>query len=99
MLKAKPELLILSSNHQIPKDIINIAIENGTHLLKVPPAALDFTTCTELITSAAKHGVSFVTANICRFAPGFAALQKHLAQTPEDLGKHILNRGRWQVLD
>jgi predicted dehydrogenase len=85
VLKARPRLLILSSKIQPPIELLNVAIENGVHLLKIPPAALDFTTCAELITSAAKHKVSFVTANICRFAPGFAALQKHLAENPRDV--------------
>lgn len=84
LLQSKPQLLVLSSNIQTPVEILDVAIESGVHLLKVPPAALDFTTCMELITSAAEHKVSFVTANICRFAPGFAALQKHLAENPQD---------------
>ncbi len=84
VLKAAPELLVLSSNIQIPLETVNAAVENGVHLLKIPPAAIDFSTCMELISTTARHKVSFVTANICRFAPGFAALQTHLNENPHD---------------
>ncbi len=84
VLKTRPDILIVSSRLQPPTDILNIAIENGVHIIKIPPAALDFATCTELITTAARHKTCFVTANICRFAPGFSSLQKYLCDNPQD---------------
>jgi len=84
VLKTKPDILVVSSQLQPPTDILNVAIENNVHIIKIPPAALDFAACAELITSAAKHGVCFVTANPCRFAPGFSALQKYFNENPQD---------------
>ncbi len=84
VLKTKPDILIVSSRLQPPTEILNVAIENKVHIIKIPPAALDFATCTELITSSAKHKTCFVTANICRFAPGFSALEKYLRENPHD---------------
>jgi predicted dehydrogenase len=84
VLNAGAQLLVLAANLQTSPDILNVAIQNGVHLLKVPPAAIDFATCMELINSAAKHKVSFMTANICRFAPGFSALERHLLDNPQD---------------
>lgn len=65
-------------------DHIRQAIQNKSHIIKLPPAGLTFEQCASLIQQARKEQVYFVLAIPGRFEPAMLRLRQELADSEPD---------------
>lgn len=68
------EAVIVTEPMHLSAELIRSAIGKQCHVIKLPPAGLDFEEVLELSRLAKKHEVKFVTANVNLFSGGFKRL-------------------------
>jgi predicted dehydrogenase len=72
------DVVIVSEPMHLSIELIRLAIDRKCHVLKLPPAALDFEQVVELFRHSKKQGVKYVTANASCFSGGFKRLREFI---------------------
>ena len=70
------DAVIISEPMHLSVELIRLAIDKQCHVIKIPPAGLDFEQVVELFRHSKKHGVKYVTANANGFSDGFKRLKE-----------------------
>ena len=71
-------------------EYVHLAISKKCNILKLVPTALSFDEAAELIQSATKNDVKYITACSSRFAPPFVAMRDYITEIGTE-GFHFIN--------
>ena len=81
ILKNKFDLLIISEETNEELDIVMLALENGTSILKIPPFARNLTEAADIYETARSNNTFYTPANILKYSPGFHSLTEYIKDT------------------
>jgi predicted dehydrogenase len=76
IVQNKPDAVIISEPMHLSVELIRLAADNQCHVIKLPPAGLDFEQALELLRHSKKQGVKYITANASCFSGGFKQLKE-----------------------
>ena len=72
------DAVIVTGPMHLSSELVRSALGNKCHVIKMPPAGLDFERVLELSRLAKKQGVKYVTANASRYSGGFKRLREFI---------------------
>ena len=70
------DAVIVTEPMHLGVELIRLAIDQKCHVIKLPPAGLDFEQVVELFRHSKKKGVKYVTANTSCFSGGYKKLRE-----------------------
>ncbi len=73
------DALVVSAEMHQSEEFIRMAMENGTHIFKLPPAGARYQQVCEFAKLAKKNNVVYRTACLTRYYPAFIAFREYLA--------------------